>query len=105
MIVESLTPISNDELLKQVKNGINLKGNDYQDEAILVWIDTVKQDLAFIGVSEDVIGSTLAIGCITRGVDDHWLSHREEYSEMFYAQAERLRSTKVRSEDDGRVQA
>lgn len=95
MIVESLTFVSDVELLEQVKNGINLKGNDYQDDTIKVWIDTVKQDLLFFGVNKDVVNSTLAIGCIARGVDDHWLSHRDEYSEMFYAQAERLRSVRV----------
>lgn len=103
MIVESLTPIEEAELLVKVKDGINLKGNDYQDDTIRVWIDTVKQDLLFIGVSADVLNSTLAVGCITRGVDDHWLSHRDEYSDMFYTLAERLRSTTVRGEDNGTV--
>lgn len=98
MIVESLKPITDVELLVHVKNGINLKGNDYQDDAISVWINTVKQDLLFFGVSEDVLGSTLAVGCIARGVDDHWLSHRDEYSEMFYTQAERLRNITVKGD-------
>lgn len=95
MIVKSITPITDAELLVAVKNGLNLTGNDYQDEAITVWINTVKQDLLYYGVPENVLGSTLSIGCISRGVDDHWLSHKDEYSEMFYAQAERLRNTKV----------
>ena len=96
MTVESLTPISEAELLEQVKNGINLKGNEYQNDTISVWIEAVKQDLLFAGVSADVLGSTLAVGCIARGVDDYWASHREAYSDMFYAQAERLRSTTVK---------
>lgn len=96
MTVESLTPISDAELLTQVKNAINLKGNDYQDETILVWIETIKHDLSFAGVSADVLGSTLAVGCIAQGVDDIWVQHRTEYSQLFYSGAERLRSTKVK---------
>lgn len=103
MIVESLIPIDENELLLKVKDGLNLKGNDYQDDAVRVWIDTVKQDLEFFGVSKEVVGSALAIGCIARGVDDHWLSQRGEYSEMFYTQAERLRCTKVGGEVNGTV--
>ena len=96
MTVESLTPITDEELLKQVKDAINLSGNDYQDNTIKIWIETVKHDLSFAGVSADVLGSTLAVGCIARGVDDYWASHREEYSQAFYGMAERLRKTKVK---------
>ena len=95
MTVKELIPISEAELLEKVKNGINLKGNDYQDDAILVWINEVKQDLLFAGVSADVLGSTLAVGCIARGVDDYWASHREQYSDLFFTGAERLRSVVV----------
>lgn len=96
MTVESLTPITEAELLEQVKTAINLKGNDYQNDTIKIWIDTVKQDLSFAGVSAEVLGSTLAVGCIARGVDDYWASHREEYSMAYYAMAERLRTTVVK---------
>lgn len=96
MTVESLTPITEAELLEKVKTAINLKGNDYQNDTIQLWIDTVKQDLSFAGVAADVLGSTLAVGCIARGVDDYWASHREEYSMAFYAMAERLRTTVVK---------
>lgn len=95
MTVNELTPISTAELLEQVKVAINLKGNEYQNETIMFWIETVKHDLSFAGVSADVLGSTLAVGCIARGVDDYWASHREEYSQAFYGMAERLRKTKV----------
>lgn len=95
MTVKELIPISEAELLEQVKNGINLKGNDFQDDTLKVWIDEVKQDLLYAGVSADVLGSTLAVGCIARGVDDRWASHRDEYSEMYYTAAERLRNVKI----------
>lgn len=96
MTVESLTPMSDAELLEKVKSAINMSGNNYQDETIMFWIGEVKQDLLFAGVSADVLGSTLAAGCIARGVDDYWASHREVYSDQFTWQAERLRSTKVK---------
>lgn len=95
MMVEGLTPISDADLLESVKTAINLKGNDYQNDTIKFWIETVKQDLYYAGVSADVLGSTLAVGCIARGVDDYWASHRTEYSPAFYMMAERLRNTKV----------
>ena len=95
MTVKELTPISETELLEEVKTGINLKGNDFQDDTIKIWIAEVKQDLLFAGVSADVLGSTLAVGCIARGVDDRWASHRDMYSDMFYTAAERLRSIVV----------
>lgn len=95
MTVKELIPILDTELLEQVKNGINLKGNDFQDDTLYLWIQEVKQDLLYAGVSADVLNSTLAVGCITRGVDDRWSSHLDAYSEMFYTGAERLRSIKI----------
>lgn len=96
MTVESLTPMTDEELLKSVKVAINLQGNDYQDDTIKFWIADVKLYLLRGGVSEEVIGSTLAAGCIARGVDDKWASHRDAYSDMFHAGADTLRDVKVR---------
>lgn len=95
MTVESLQPMTDAELLEQVKVAINLKGNDYQNETIQFWIANVKLELLRAGVSADVLGSTLAAGCIARGVDDKWASHRDAYSDMFYASADVLRYIKV----------
>ena len=95
MTVKSLTAITDAELLAEVKKGINLQGNDYQDETITVWINEVKQYLLFAGVLAEVVGSTLAVGCIARGVDDYWASHRETFSEMFYQGVDRLRNITV----------
>lgn len=95
MTVESLKPMTDAELLEQVKIAINLKGNDYQDDTIRFWIENVKIELLRAGVSADVLGSTLAAGCIARGIDDKWASHRDSYSEMFYASADTLRDIKV----------
>lgn len=96
MTVESLQPITDAELLEKVKIAINLKGNDYQNDTIQFWIENVKVELLRAGVSADVLGSTLAAGCIARGVDDKWASHRDAYSEMFYASADTLRDIKVK---------
>lgn len=95
MTVKELKPISDADLLVLVKNGINLNGNDYQDNTITVWINEVKEDLLYAGVSEEVLGSTLAVGCIARGVDDRWLSHLPDYSDFFNKGAERLRNIQV----------
>lgn len=95
MTVESLTPITEAELLKQVKVAIGAKGNNYNDDTIQIWIEDVKLYLSRAGVSADVLGSTLAVGCISRGVDDKWASHRESYSDLFYSGAEVLRDIKT----------
>ena len=96
MTVESLTPITDADLLSQVKTAIGMNGNNYNDGAITVWINRVKQDLLHMGVSADVVGSTLAVGCIANGVDDYWVRQRDEYSMMFYQAADGLRSVVVK---------
>ena len=95
MTVKSLTPITDAELLKEVKAAIGMKGNNYNDDAIRLSIADVKLYLSRAGVRADVLGSTLAVGCIARGVDDKWVSHRDNYSEMFHAGADTLRDVKV----------
>lgn len=96
MTVESLVPITEAELLKQVKTAIGMNGNNYNDSTIQIWIDDVKLYLSRAGVRADVLGSTLAVGCISRGVDDKWVSHREDYSDMFHSGADVLRDVKVK---------
>jgi hypothetical protein len=96
MTVESLKPLTDAELLAQVKTAIGMNGNNYNDDTILFWINSVKQDLLYAGVHVDVLGSTLAVGCIARGVDDYWVRQREEYSMMFYQAADGLRSITVK---------
>lgn len=96
MTVESLKPITNEGLLEQVKAAGISKGNDYNDDTIMVWIEHVKQDLLYAGVAADVVGSTLAVGCIAQGVEDIWVSKKGDYSEFFNKGADRLRSVKVK---------
>ena len=96
MTVESLKPITEAELLERVKAAGISKGNDYNDDTITEWINHVKQDLLYAGVAADVVGSTLAVGCIAQGVDDIWVSHKGDYSEFFNKGADRLRSVRVK---------
>lgn len=96
MTVESLTPISDADLLSEVKTAIGANGNNHNNGVIMFWINQVKFDLSHIGVSADVLGSTLAVGCIANGVDDRWVRQRDEYSMMFYQAADGLRSVTVK---------
>ncbi len=96
MTVESLTPISDADLLSEVKTAIGANGNNHNNGVIKFWINQVKFDLSHIGVSADVLGSTLAVGCIANGVDDRWVRQRDEYSMMFYQAADGLRSVTVK---------
>lgn len=98
MIVESLTPINDAELLKAVKASGNLTG-DYQDATIQFYVDETKNYLISAGISAEVVGSTLATGCIARGVWDLWhpIPGEGKFSAYFYERAEQLRGIKVAS--------
>ncbi len=96
MTVESLTPISDAELLAKVKQSLNIAGDPF-DATLQLYIDEVKAYLAGAGVRTDVLGSTLAVGCIARGVADMWNygNGDTKLSEYFYQRAEQLRGVEV----------
>lgn len=97
MTVESLTPITDADLLAAVKNSLNISGTQF-DTTLQLYIDEVKEYLKSAGVKNsaecDVLGSTLAVGCISRGVADLWNygNGDTKLSEYFYQRAEQLRS-------------
>ena len=96
MTVESLKPITDEELLSKVKQSLNIAGDQF-DATLQLYIDEVKAYLAGAGVRTDVLGSTLAVGCIARGVADMWNygNGDTKLSEYFYQRAEQLRSVEV----------
>lgn len=96
MTVESLTPINAAGLLTAVKNSLNISGEQF-DTTLQLFIDEVKEYLKSAGVSADVVGSTLAVGCISRGVADLWNYGNGDttLSEYFYQRAEQLRHIKA----------
>jgi hypothetical protein len=100
MTVRSLTPIEDEKLLLAVKQSLNITGEHF-DNTLQFYIDDVKGYLASAGVAESVLGSTLAIGCISRGVADLWNygNGDTELSEYFYQRAAQLRCIEV-SEDE-----
>lgn len=59
------------ELLIKIKNGLGITG-DYQDDTLNIYIEDVKSFMKDAGVSETVLDSSAAIGCIVRGVADLW---------------------------------
>lgn len=93
MAVESLTPITDAELLSAVKSVLNITGAQF-DKTLQFYIEDVKGYLTSAGVSADVLGSTLAVGCISRGVADLWNygNGDTKLSEYFYQRAEQLRA-------------
>jgi hypothetical protein len=96
MTVKSLTPKTDAELLSAIKDTLNISGAQF-DTTLQFYIDEVKAYLASAGVRADVLGSTLAVGCIARGVADLWNygNGDTKLSEYFYQRAEQLRSVKV----------
>lgn len=96
MTVERLTLITEAELLSKIKQSLNIAGEQF-DATLKLYIDEVKAYLAGAGVRVDVLGSTLAVGCIARGVADMWNygNGDTKLSEYFYQRAEQLRCVEV----------
>lgn len=96
MIVKELKPMRDEELLTAVKNSLNISGEHF-DATLRLIIDEVKAYLLSAGVNADVLGSTLAVGCISRGVADLWNygNGDTKLSEYFYQRAEQLRGIEV----------
>lgn len=96
MKVKSVVPMTDAELIEAVKVSGNVSG-DYQNPTIQFYIDEVKAYLLSSGVDAEVIGSTLAKGCISRGVYDLWypVAGQAKFSEVFYQRADQLRDIEV----------
>lgn len=96
MTVKSLTPITKEKLLVAVKSSLNITGEHF-NEGLQLYIDEVKEYLRSAGVLSEVIDSTLAVGCIARGVADLWNygNGDTKLSEYFYQRAEQLRGIEV----------
>lgn len=96
MTVESLTTITDEILLEKVKSSLNVSGEHF-DTTLQLYIDEVKAYLTSAGVRADVLSSTLAVGCISRGVADLWNygNGDTKLSEYFYQRADQLRSVEV----------
>lgn len=96
MTVKSLETITDDMLLAKVKSSLNVSGEHF-DTTLQLYIDEVKAYLASAGVNADVLSSTLAVGCIARGVADLWNygNGDTKLSEYFYQRADQLRFVEV----------
>ena len=95
MIVK-VTPVTDAELLAAIKSSLNISGEHFDDTLNHV-IDEVKGYLLSAGVNEAVLGSTVAIGCISRGVADLWNygNGDTKLSPFYYELAEQLRCYEV----------
>lgn len=96
MTVKSLEIIADEMLLAKVKSSLNVSGEHF-DTTLQLYIDEVKAYLASAGVKADVLSSTLAVGCIARGVADLWNygNGDTKLSEYFYQRADQLRFVEV----------
>lgn len=96
MTVEKLTEISETELLAAVKGALQISGEHF-DTTLQLYIDEVKAYLTSAGVDAAVLNSTLAVGCIARGVADLWNygNGDTKLSEYFYQRAIQLRGIEV----------
>lgn len=105
MTVESLTILSDAELLLAVKHSLNITGTQF-DTTLQMYINEVKEYLKSAGVSYstdcNVVCSTLAVGCIARGVSDLWNygNGDTKLSEYFYQRALQLTSVKIAAQNN-----
>lgn len=77
-------PITDDGILKRVKDGLGITG-DFQDDTLKIYISDVQFFMKDAGVPDSVINSTAAVGCIVCGVSDLWNygSGSVKFSEFF----------------------
>jgi hypothetical protein len=96
MTVERLTKVTETEILEKVKLSLNVSGPHF-DTTLQEYIAEVKGYLLSAGVSGEVLSSTLAVGCISRGVADLWNygNGDTKLSEYFYQRAAQLRCIEV----------
>ena len=96
MTVERLVEMTDAELLEMVKGSLNVSGEHF-NTTLQLYIEEVKGYLASAGVRADVLSSTLAVGCISRGVADLWNygNGDTKLSEYFYQRADQLRMVEV----------
>lgn len=66
-----MTPISDEDLLKEVKTALDI-GGTYHDSKLKLYITEAKEFLLDAGVKPAIVNSKYAIGVITRGVSDLW---------------------------------
>lgn len=66
-----MTPITSDELLKEIKNALGITG-DHLNSTLNIYINEVKEFMLDGGVNQKIVDSTSAIGAIARGVSDLW---------------------------------
>lgn len=85
-----------DNLLTKIKKGKNITGT-YQDDTLQIHIDEVKAFMLSAGVSQAVIDSDKAVGCILRGVSDLW--EGDSLSSYFKMRVQQLRKEKVETEE------
>lgn len=85
-------------LLTKIKDGLGITGA-YQDATLTVYVDDVKAFMKSAGVSDAVISSDAAVGCIMRGVADLWNygSGNATLSEYFRMRVIQLKMAKVKN--------
>lgn len=90
------------ELLTKVKTGLfgNAQGA-WRDDMLQVYIDEVREFMKDAGVSETVVSSEAAIGCIVMGVSDLWNynSGGVKFSDYFQKRVIQL-AVRVKTESD-----
>ncbi len=67
-----MAAMTDEEILIEVVNALGQSGNSYLNDTLSPYLLEVKEFMKDAGVSEDVVQSSAAVGCITRGIIDLW---------------------------------
>ena len=83
--------MTNTELLVNVKKGLMINGNQF-DDVLNIHISDVKSYLKFAGVDNSRLESNDVVGVILRGVSDLWNNSAGdvEFSPYFYDRVSQL---------------
>ena len=69
----AIEQLTDEQILEKIKTGLGIdKETNYQDDVLQFYIDDARAFMIDAGVPEVVTRSSVAVGCLLRGVNDLW---------------------------------
>lgn len=91
-IVIDKTPITDEELLANVKELLDYGENDYDDNKLKLGIREAKTFLLAAGIPSDIVNSAISVGVIAYYVDDY--NRRNGISDFVILKVAQMRAMK-----------
>ena len=92
--------MSDDELLQEIKTRLAIT-DTYHDKMLTCFIQDTKDYLISVGITEELLSNSKALGLLARGVVDLWNNKPSDgkFSQVFYQRAIQLRAEVLESAD------